>query len=164
MTSLKDKITSRIRKDESGCWVWTGNLTSGGYGDIKIGSRTDNTRRSVRAHRLAYELFVGPIPPGMCVCHSCDNRQCVNPSHLFLGTLQDNADDRDRKGRNRPPPYGESNGQSKLTENDVMEIRAAVGLTNIALARRFGVGRKAILDVRHNTTWRHLLPQPAEEP
>lgn len=77
-----------------GCWLWTGALGGrGGYGRFDAD----------RAHRVAYELVVGPIPPGLFVCHHCDVPRCVRPDHLFVGTAKDNAQDRDRKGRRRGP-------------------------------------------------------------
>jgi hypothetical protein len=74
---------------ESGCWLWTGALTEYGYGRIGAGY----------VHRLSYQSSKGTIPSGMCVCHTCDVRSCVNPEHLWLGTISDNTADRDKKGR-----------------------------------------------------------------
>jgi hypothetical protein len=86
----------------SGCWEWVGSKRNG-YGRIIIGSRTDGTRKSMSAHRVSYELKYGEIPEGMEVCHKCDNPCCVNPDHLFLGTRQDNIDDRVRRAIEEEP-------------------------------------------------------------
>ena len=87
-----------IRHD--GCWGWAGSVGSTGY--AQMGSRKgEGVWRSMKASRFSFELHVGPIPDGMCVCHSCDNPICVNPEHLFLGTQLDNMKDKVKKGRHR---------------------------------------------------------------
>ena len=85
------------------CWVWTGPRNRHGYGRIKCQGIT------VLVHRLSWEIHCGEIPEGLCVCHKCDVPNCINPTHLFLGTNADNMADRDAKGRHRPS-YGDQNG------------------------------------------------------
>ena len=85
------------KKGPHECWLWTGSVLTNQRGD-KRGTMMVNRRR-ITAHRLSYELFVGTIPEELSVCHTCDNGLCVNPSHLFLGTQQDNVTDSIIKGR-----------------------------------------------------------------
>ena len=92
--TLRDRLWAKVKKTD-GCWMWTGALRNG-YGII---NRCDKVPEY--AHRLAYEFENGPIADGLCVLHTCDNRACVNPSHLWLGTKRDNTHDMMRKGRQR---------------------------------------------------------------
>lgn len=163
---VQERLMSHTQYDEaSGCWEWTGSKRCG-YGRMIIGSRKNGTRRSVSAHRVSYELTYGEIPDGMEVCHKCDNPCCVNPNHLFLGTRQDNIDDRERKGRNKPP-IGEKNGRAKLTKTDVLEIieRRAQGVSFQKLANEYGVCKKTVQDAVNGKHWKcaRLLPEPPEE-
>lgn len=86
-----------------GCWIWTGSKNTGGHGQFTV------CGKCITAHRVSYELYIGPIPEGMWVLHKCDNPPCQNPDHLFLGTRQDNVDDMVRKGRQSR--YSKLNGE-----------------------------------------------------
>lgn len=111
-----------------------------------------------RAHRAAWDESNGPIPPGMLVCHKCDNRACVNVEHLFLGTPKDNSADMVRKGRSRGCGHGTvrmagtRNGRAKLSEMAVSEILGTSGKTR-ALAKKYGVDRTTIQKIRRGVNW-----------
>lgn len=134
------------------CWEWRGARVRHGYGRIgTVGREIDG------AHRVSYRLHVGPIPAGMSVCHRCDNPPCVNPRHLFVGTQQDNWADMRAKGRGADPPHrrGHDNNTSKLTDQDVLAIRASQEGT-ASLARSYGVATSTIKRVRNGRTWAWL--------
>jgi hypothetical protein len=160
--SVADRIRRMTVRDEiSGCWNWRGSLRRG-YGRMIVGSRVDGSRQSKSAHRAAYETFIGLIPPGLEICHHCDNRKCCNPEHLFAGTRQDNVDDREAKGRNRPP-HGEASGTARLTDAKVLSARLLRqdGLTYTKIAAHFCVSKKTIRQAVKGNSWKHLAaPSP----
>ena len=131
------------------CWLWGGSRRPNGYGVFW------NQGRRVSAHRFSWELANGPIPDGLSVLHSCDNKPCVRPAHLFLGTQADNMRDRDQKGRNL---IGSESPRAKLTESQVLEILASGRRYGwrIALARKFRVSISTIKAVACGQNWRHL--------
>lgn len=151
MESLKNKLfsTTNISAGPDGCWPWIAGKGIGGYGRIRVGSKTRY------AHRVSFEMHCGPIPNGMFVCHSCDNPSCINPKHLFLGTPAENMADRDAKGR-QAHQRGEINPLAKLTEADVLAIRSAKGRLQRELAAQYGVSRGHISFIRTGRKWRHL--------
>lgn len=132
------------------CWEWLPPHDARGYGRFALG------RGYVLAHRLSYTIANGPIPERLFVCHSCDNPPCVNPAHLFLGTAADNSHDRDAKGRQRTL-RGEASPVSKLTEEQVREIRARYrlgGITLAALGRDYGLSVHPIWAIVNGKTWK----------
>lgn len=140
------------RTDKSGdCWVWTGSIRDDGYGQIGRGGGAGGV---VLTHRAAWEVTNGPIPAGLYVCHSCDNRSCIHPEHLFLGTHKDNMRDMFDKGRNRS---GVHPGVI-LTEEDVLLIRhlEARGVSRPALAVAFGVTVWGIHSAVQGRSWKHV--------
>lgn len=145
----------------SGCWLWGGSLEGGdGYGQFMTNS--GRPARVVGSHRASWELHYGPIPDGLLVCHKCDNRACVNPGHLFLGTMKDNMADASRKGRMNWKvntrdglPRGSAHHQAVLTEVQVLAIRASTEV-GARLAEEYGVSNNTISRIRRRKIWRHL--------
>lgn len=148
---LRQYILDRvITEPVSGCWAWQGPPKDSGYGQAWKDGRPQY------AHRLAYQAFVGPIPEGMHVCHTCDNRLCCNPSHLWTGTNADNTRDRNLKGRQA---HGGSHGMVKLTEADAREIKRLLSEGSSpqnVIAKRFGVSPRAVRHIKRGTTWAYL--------
>lgn len=152
-----------ITEPNTGCWLWTHSETSTEYGQFSVNNKPK------AAHRVSYELYIGPIPKGLWVLHKCDTPLCVNPSHLFLGTHQDNDRDREVKGRGRNGgnlhiTIGEKHGGHKLTETDIKNIRAiyrsgsiinGLGASNF-LAKKYNVRRQTIWRIVTNQSWRHI--------
>jgi hypothetical protein len=133
-----------------GCWNWTARLSgkgmkrnSGGYGRIKI------NYRDLQAHRVSWVIHYGPVPDGLNVCHHCDNRRCVRPDHLFVGTDSDNMKDMHNKNRHpRRVPM-------KLNEASAAKIRklSSEGVAGYKLAKMFGVTNSTISYVINQKTW-----------
>ena len=140
------------------CWIWKGARAvrmnalgeNVGYGHVRV------EKRLRLAHRVSFELFKGEIPEGMHVLHRCDTPLCVNPRHLFLGTHEDNMKDMVIKNRhlmNRR--RGEKHSQSKVTEQQVLEIRASNEKLKV-LAERYGVTFGLIGHIKARRAWKHI--------
>ena len=149
-----ERFWARVERGD-GCWEWRGTRRRDGYGQLMVNGKL------IRAHRLAYELSVGPIPPGLSVCHRCDNPPCVRPDHLWLGSRAENLADMTAKGRRRHfmgrPQAGSLNHNAKLTEDDIRVMRLmASQYTQRAIAERFGIGRANVSLIIRGKTWRHV--------
>jgi hypothetical protein len=156
--AIGDRFWNRVEKTDA-CWVWHGG-TADGYGQLQI------DKRYVKAHRYAWAEAFGQVPDGLCVLHRCDNRRCVRPDHLFLGTRSDNNGDRDLKGRaargirhgahTHPDAFrGERHSRAKLTEVEVRAVRRLrlKGMTQVNLAQQFGVSRWLIRSICDGRAW-----------
>ena len=149
MGALQERFEKFFSKAD-GCWEWAAYKTKQGYGRFRHGGE------KVYAHRIAWEIYVGEIPAGMCVCHHCDNPSCVNPAHLFIGTHTDNMRDCANKGRNYTESQaGENNNNAKLTYEQVVAIRAMRrdGVKNAVLAKEFGVSKSTVSSITQHHIW-----------
>jgi len=144
----------------SGCWLFAGGVTPSGYGWVYV--RPTGQRMEV-AHRVAWQLYRGPIPEGLHVLHRCDVRRCCNPAHLFLGTSTDNMQDCSRKGRVVGYLKGEQHIQSRLTNVQVFEIRSQRDISAADLGRRYGIALPTVWGIRAGRSWKHLMPARVRE-
>lgn len=150
--TLSERFQNKYRTAHNGCWLWQHARNVKGYGWLRYGGRMQ------LAHRMAWVLFRGPIPDGLCVLHHCDTPACVNPDHLFLGSTTDNNADRHAKGRSRGAT-GEANGKARLRVGEVLQIRekfVAGAADCSALAKQFGCSYWAVWDVVQGRTWKDL--------
>ena len=148
---IEKRFWSKVEITDS-CWIWKAGLTKSGYGFFAFGKPS----RKQRASRIAWIITYGEIPKGICVCHHCDNKQCVRPSHLFLGTNKENTADSIRKNRF---VKGSKNGMAKLTEDSVTEIRRLYHSRDYTLAdlsKKFGTGSDNIWSIVRGKTWSHV--------
>jgi hypothetical protein len=159
MRTMQERFDAKyIPEPMSGCWLWEGAVCSGGYGCIG----ETGTRKVLAAHRVSWELHNGKIPDGKWVLHRCDVRPCVNPEHLFLGTLQDNMDDMVSKGRSKRgrktgkqknpgkdfAVYGQRHYRAKLSDSDAFEIFSSCE-KGAVLSEKFGVTKSTISRIKN---------------
>lgn len=150
--ALADRFWSKVVKTR-GCWRWTGAKNERGYGVIGVGGRRTG---NFKAHRVSYELHVGPIPDGLCVCHLCNNPECTNPKHLYLATHAENMRDAARDGL-MGGNEGEKNGTTRLTEEQARRLRQPMVRGELTrLAREYGITIDHASRIRHGRKWRHL--------
>lgn len=140
-----EKFWSKVDKT-SDCWEWLGSTNNMGYGYLCFNGKTQG------AHRISWELTYGLIPDGFFVLHDCDNRLCVRPSHLWLGTQADNQADKARKNRSAS---GEAHGRSRLKAIEIIKIRelSAQGLTQASIAKLFGIVQPHVNRIVHLSQW-----------
>ena len=157
MENLMTRFLSKINKIENGCWIWNGSKVAG-YGAFRNGNKIE------KAHRMSYMIFKGEIPvvnnvkrSYTLIRHTCDNGLCVNPDHLLPGTDQDNVNDRDSRKRFKKL-LGEENGMSKLTSNDVSDIRVlkGFGLKISQIAKEYSVSKSSIERILNLSSWKHV--------
>lgn len=147
---IAERIKLNTEPDlETGCWIWQKGKDKQGYGQFSI------RNKNYRAHRVSFMEYIGPIPKGMQVLHTCDNPSCVNPAHLFLGTNDDNMADMVQKDRQIK---GENKENSKLTEGQVREIKKRLlGTETVSdIARDYPVDRKVVSRIKAGTAWAHI--------
>ncbi|KKL12805.1 hypothetical protein LCGC14_2532080 [marine sediment metagenome] len=133
------------------CWIWQAKGRSRGYGQLWVKDK----QRQLRAHRISWEFRYGKIPNGLYVLHDCDNRLCVNPRHLFLGTHLDNIKDMVNKKRHT---IGEKNPNSKLSNENVRIIKQRLNLGHSSpnIAKDFDVSRWAVCLIKTGKRWKHI--------
>lgn len=148
-SEIRARFDRKWRKDpETGCWMWTASVDGNGYGKLANGRGGWGL-----AHRVSWGLHREPIPDGLCVLHRCDTPACVNPEHLFLGTMGDNNRDRAGKGRG---VHGSRHPSAKLSPKLAREIRElfSVGWRECELARAYGVRPPSIRKVVEGRSWK----------
>jgi len=148
--SDKCRLLFYVNKTDN-CWIWIGTKNRRGYG--KLSFRGNNT---MPAHRASFILFNGNIPTGMCVCHSCDFPSCVNPKHLWLGTIQENNQDRMNKNRTL---FGELHPKSKLKIKDIIKIRklnSDKNYSQLKISKLFKISSGHVNNIIKRRVWNHV--------
>lgn len=151
------KLMFMHSKKRNGCWEWNGPVAKHGYALTKD---YENRGKNIPVHRLSYRIHKGNIPVGLLVCHTCDNRKCINPDHLWVGTHQDNSNDcKSKKRAKSGGVYGVKCTKAKLNDEKVKEIKKMLknGISNKDIAEIFGISRPVISEIKHNKLWKHVI-------
>jgi len=144
----QDRFLKKVNKTDD-CWIWLGaKKTRSGYGNFFY------RKKVIHAHRASYLIFIGSIPDNLYVCHHCDNPSCVNPKHLFIGTQDDNMKDMIKKNRSGNTK-GSKNGNSKLSEGDILEIRQSEEYSFV-LAKKYSISPTQVCNIRKRKVWKHI--------
>lgn len=148
---IKQKFEEYVIKTDEGCWKWKGTTKGAGYGKLHLSDSF------ISAHRASWLIHYGEIPNNLCVLHKCDNPECTNPSHLFIGTSKDNTQDMIKKGR-KNPALGETRS-IKLTNEKVLQIKNLLKkneLTQLEIGQLFNVDQSTISNIKRNKRWKHI--------
>lgn len=163
ITCIKERFLVKVEKTDN-CWNWISSRDKSGYGVFLI------DKKCKPAHRVSWQLFKGELLENICVCHKCDNRLCVNPDHLFLGTHKDNAIDCVSKRRNivqtnpEKCPKGEKHGNAKLTNNLVLKIFNEQFLSHKELSIKYNVSKSTIGNILLGKIWNSVTGLPKHTP
>ena len=153
--SIECKLLAKlalVKCEPADCWEWFGASVNG-YGKISHGAQQE------LAHRVSYRVFHGPIEAGLVVCHTCDNKPCINPSHFFLGTLADNNRDCITKNRHVVGRIGEDHAGAKLCASDVLEIRDILHagvMKQKDIAAAYGITPSNLCHIKTRKLWSHI--------
>lgn len=159
LKTVKRWLTDSVRVQESGCWEWLKSTNKKGYGRVGQNCSVFLKYGERLAHRISWLVYNGPIPPDACVLHKCDNPKCINPKHLFLGTIGDNNRDMHAKGRaTLVRARGVEHHSHRFTEEDIKAIRTRLdnGDSHRSIARDYGVQHQSIGAIHRGQTWTHI--------